>query len=134
GLRGLELKSVTLDGDMLKVVLKATGNDITFEGQVAKAGADTILGAFELNGRLMMGRMALTDKTELTPANGTVRPPVPEPMQKLQTLTREVAQLRQRAAQAQAKDEKAKLAKEMADADKRVQDEQPKVYREVIEK
>jgi hypothetical protein len=133
-LRGLELKSVTLDGDVLKVVLKRAAGDMTFEGRVPKAGADTILGTFEMGPQLMMGRMAATDKTELTPANSTFRPTLPEPMRKAQALQTKAPQLRARAQQAQDAEEKAKLQKEVAEAVKEAQTELPKLYREVIEK
>ena len=93
-IRGLSVKEVALDGDTLRVVLKSP--DITFEGRVPKAGADTILGTFESGGRFNMARVAITDKTTLTPATTSVSVDLPEPMQKVQTLTREVTQLRQR--------------------------------------
>ncbi len=133
-LRGLELKSATLEGDLLKVVLKRPAGDMTFEGRVPKAGADTVLGTFEMGGRLYMGRMAVTDKKELTAANANVRVDLPEPMQTAQALTAKVAQLRRHAALAKDAEEKAKLTKEAADADKEAQAETPKLYREVIEK
>jgi hypothetical protein len=132
-LRGLELKSATLDGDMLKLALKGPSGDIIFEGRVTKSGADTVLGTLEMSGRMLMGRIAVTDKTALTPQNSTVRSELPEPMQKLQALATKVNQLRQRAAQA-TDDEKSKLTNDAADAEKEYQAETPKAYREVLEK
>jgi len=135
GIRGMSLKGATLDGDVLHVAFKGgPGGDTTFEGRVPAAGAEKILGSFESGGRMTAGQMTVTDKTELTQATAVVRGTPPEPMQKANTLNTRVLQLRQRAAQAKAADEKAKLTQEAADANKEAQAETPKLYREVLDK
>src|SRR5688572_13081250 len=45
-MQGLDLKGVTLDGDTLRVVIQGPAGELTFEGRVAKADADTVLGTF----------------------------------------------------------------------------------------
>jgi hypothetical protein len=129
-MRGLELKSIALDDDRFKVVLKGPSGDITFEGRVPQAGADTILGTFEVNGRLGAGRVTATEKTALTSASSLVRVTPPEPMRKAQSLSAKIQQFRAVAQQVKDTDVKAKLQQEAAE----IETEQGKLYREVVEK
>jgi len=129
-MRGLELKSVALEQDRFKVVLKGPTGDIIFEGRVPQAGADTILGTFELNGRLGPGRVAATSKTALTSANSLVRMNPPEAMRKVQSLSAKIQQFRSVAQQVKDADVKAKLQQEAAE----IETEQATLYREVVEK
>jgi hypothetical protein len=133
-LDGLELKGVALDGDTLRVTLKGPANDLTFEGRVPAAGAETVLGAFEVGNRLQPVRLARTEKTDLTPATARVEVALPEPMRQARALSLKGPQLNRRAQQTQDADEKAKLLKEAAEAVKEAQTEVPKLYREVLEK
>jgi hypothetical protein len=133
-LPGLELKRTTLDGETLRIVLNVRGGDLTFEGLVPQAGAETILGTFDPNGRLTPARLKITDKTELTAANMRVPIDLPESMRKAQTLSTKGLLLRARAQRAQDADEKARLLKEAAEAEKEARAEVPKLYREVVEK
>jgi hypothetical protein len=133
-LRGLELKTAALDGETLRIVLNVQGTDLAFEGRVPQAGADTVLGTLEINGRLSPARLKATDKTGLTPATVAVRSDVPEPMRKAQAVSAKPQMLRVRAARAQDAEEKAKLQKEAAEAAQEAKAELPKLYREVVEK
>src|SRR5262245_14430987 len=50
-LSGLEIQSATLDGDTLRIALKGSRlRDLTFEGRVPAAGAETVLGTAETGG------------------------------------------------------------------------------------
>jgi hypothetical protein len=130
-IRGISLKSVAVEGDRIRVVITAPplGGDRTFEFRVPKEGDDTILGTFDFGRGPNPARMSITDKTALTMRNFRTRPDVPEPMQKLEALSTNLAELRRRAVE-----EKGKLAKEVADAEHDYHVQMPNLLREVAER
>src|SRR5579871_1807425 len=80
------LKGAALDGDVLRVTVRRGDGDKVFEGQVARPGADTVLGSFgPFAWGLVPARLVFTDKDQ--PATTEmVREPYPELMQRAEAL------------------------------------------------
>jgi hypothetical protein len=81
------LKSVALDGDVLRVTVEqGAGSERVFEGRVAQPGTDTVLGSFgPFAWGLVPARLSFTDQDKPT-SNELVREPHPELMQKAEAL------------------------------------------------
>lgn len=132
-MRELEVTGVSYATDLLRVQIKLNGTDYSFEGKVNQPDGK-INGSFGDDKRLWIARMAQSDKSEVARADATKRVTLPEPMTKAQQLTLRPATLRRQAAQAKGPEEKEKLTKQAADAEKEAKTEVPKLYMEVLEK
>jgi hypothetical protein len=131
--RGLEVAGATQDGDIVRVQIKLSGMDYSFEGKVSQPDAK-VLGSFGDDKRLWMARIAPTEKSELGRADLNKRLSVPEPMTKAQELLSKPQELRFKARQTQEKEEKEKFLKEAEEAEKAAKVEVPPLFIEVLEK
>jgi len=129
----VEIKSVSMDGDVLRVAVNLGPNNLSFEGVVTKPDGK-VLGSFGDANRVLLARVSPTDKSELAQGDLMKRVPMPAEMTKAQQLTMKGPGLRGRAARATDKEEKEKLLKEATDADADAKTEVPKLYAEVVEK
>jgi hypothetical protein len=122
----------TVKGDDVHAVFQVGANEYTFEGRVAKDGKK-ISGTYTLGNTVFAAYMAPTELTKLEAKEAVTSLGVPE-MDKAFTLVNAGPLLRAKAQQTKDTDERVKLLREAAEAEKVAAAEAPKLYREAIQK
>lgn len=120
-IKELELKSVTQEGDTLRIVLKTPATEMVFEAIVVK-GAKALKGSMTAEPSVFPALLYMTNEKELD-LKSSVRALDCPPAQEARKLVTRGPTLRQK-----------KLLKEAAEADAIAKKETPKLYREVLEK
>lgn len=126
------VKSFAVTGGVVRAVIKAPAGELLFEG-VITSDSRKILGSFGTDTQVQPAYLTATDITTLDAKDSLRTLDVPQ-MQKAQTLANQALVLRFKAQQTKDAEQRAKLLKEAAEAEKRAQLEVPTLYREVIEK
>lgn len=133
-LQDVDLRDVTLDGDILRFAIKTSTGTSTFEGRVPPDGAKEILGSFGAEARYMPTRLRISDRTTIGARPAVNRLTIPKPMQDANALSSRPTALALQIQRTQDADEKAKLQAEQREAIAKANAELPKLYMEVIEK
>jgi hypothetical protein len=131
--QGSTVKSVAVDGKQIRLVLKTGGGDSVAEGRLPTMDQKTILGSMDISGRLYPATLTLTELTKLEPKVVRTELSVP-PIKKAAALTAKVQALMIKAQRGKDADEKAKLFKEAAEANREAQAELPKLHQEILDK
>ncbi len=128
-----KVKSITKDGNLLRVVLQGNGVEFAFEGVVPKEPGKQVIGSVSLNDSVYPGSLSSTEEMTLDQKNSSRVLQCP-PLQQARNLDAKVAKLKQRALAEKDAEKKAELLKEYETAKAEAMKETPKLYREVIEK
>jgi hypothetical protein len=120
------------DGELLRLVFKGGLEDTSFEGRIPARIEEVILGSYCEGKNISHARLARTQQKELTNADITLHQPVPEPLQKIQNMSRETQTLALQVFKSSDPAEKQKLVKQIAEIRKAVQEQRPKAYEEVV--
>ena len=129
----LTFKSVTQEGDVLRIALQVGAAELLFEANVPKQAAKKLLGVMSIDGNLFPGMMTATEEETLD-AKSSFRPLDCPPMQQARTLLARPNTLRFQAAQSKDPEKKKELLKQAAAADKAAKAETPKLFRDVLDK
>jgi hypothetical protein len=132
-LQGSEVQSFTLKDRNLRVVIKFSGGEMTFEGQTTPKNNKKVLGTLGNENFLYPAEMTATDMTALEKTDVVQLLKVP-PMQKALALNQKAARLRLQARNAKDPEQKAQLLKDADEANKAVKKEVPGLLEEVLSK
>lgn len=124
------LKSVSQEGNLLRVVLQGSGVELAFEGIVPKEASKQLIGSVSIDGTMYPGSLTATEDTKIE--GGPRVLPCP-PLQQARALTAKVAKLKQSALAAKDPEKKADLLKQYEEANAAAKKETPKLYGEVIQ-
>jgi hypothetical protein len=133
GFPAFTLDRFSADGGKVSVALKGAAQ-IDFDGRTVSKDGNQVLGTLTLDGNLNRGRMVHTDLKELARTDVMTRTEQPEPMRKAAELTNRPLILGGQLRRAQTDEDKAKIRKEIEEANKEAQEKVPALYREVLEK
>jgi hypothetical protein len=126
---GRPVKSVSVEGDTLRVVLQSTP-EIIFEAAAPKEATKQVPGVIMSDTTLLPALLMATEDAKLSNIKVLNCPP----LQEARTLAAKAAKLRQSYMQEKDADKKAELLKEYAEADIAAKKEAPRLYKEVIRK
>ena len=126
------IKSVTREGNLLRVVVQRAGVEFAFEGIVPKEAGKALMGSVSINDTLYPGSLNSTEDTTLDQKNSS-RALFCPPLQQARSLTGKVAQLKQRALTEKDPEKKTDLLKQYEEALAEANTKVPKLYREVLE-
>jgi hypothetical protein len=127
----LTVRTVSLDGDTLRIAMRGPSGPMSFEGHI-RGGAGPVVGTLDMNDRVYAAKLTLSLKTELATTDLSHRLPVPDPMRQALALNAKAPLLRTQARRAEDEAEKAELLKKAQEADAHAQAEVPALYRAVI--
>jgi hypothetical protein len=128
-----KIKSVTKEGNLLRVVMQGSGVELVFEGIVPKDATKQLTGSVSIDGTVYPGSLVATEDTEFDAKKSFRILPAPA-LQQARTLTAKVAQMKQKAVTEKDPEKKTDLLKKYEEALAEANDKVPKLYREVIEK
>ncbi|HMP59893.1 MAG TPA: hypothetical protein PKD86_11105 [Gemmatales bacterium] len=128
---GQRLDAFKVDGKTLTLTLDGPVGKLTFVAELAGTGPE-IKGFYGDDRRLQMAILKPTEKSELAPEDLSRALTVPEPMRLATSLTARLNQLRNQHLRETDAEKKTQLAQEVNDLQKRVNEEVPRLYREVV--
>ena len=130
---GVTLKSVTQEGNILRIVMKISADELVYEGAVPKKGNEHLLGNLTFGSMTYPAGLSGTDEVKIDPKMVTRVLACP-PLQEARTLANKVLQLRLQAQQTKDADKKNDLLKQAAEADEAAKKKSPELYRDVVSK
>ncbi len=132
-LTNVKVKEVRRDGDTLHLVLATPQIELTFDGIISPKDDKRIRGMLTPGSRNVPAEMTATEQTSLGLKDFVRQLDVPG-LQEAQRLTFRPLILRGQAQQAPDEEKKQELLKQAEEADKKAQEELPKIYQEILDK
>ncbi len=128
----LTLQRCHRDGECLRLTFKGKMEDASFEGCISPRTDKTILGSYSEGKSVKHARLTRTEQTDLQSADIMTKLPQPQPFQALQNMNKDAKTLALQVFTSKEPEEKRKLAKQIAEIHKAVEEKRVQAYEEIV--